>query len=248
MKILELFSGTESFSKVARARGHEVFTVDIDKQFNPDLCGDILSLGINEIPFIPDVIWASPPCTCFSVASISTHWTGGHRAYIPKTKEAEKSIELIKKTLSLIRDFKPKFWFIENPRGVLRKMAFMEGLTRHTVTYCQYGDNRMKPTDIWTNLKWKPKPMCKNGDSCHVPAPRGSKTGTQGRKNSVDRSKIPEKLCLEIIKCCEDSLRLPKEEFELNFCKKCYQMTNWKNGECAKCNFKASKSPKENLK
>jgi len=32
MKILELFSGTESFSKVARERGHVVFTVDNDKE------------------------------------------------------------------------------------------------------------------------------------------------------------------------------------------------------------------------
>ena len=32
MKILELFSGTESFSKVARERGHVVFTVDDVKE------------------------------------------------------------------------------------------------------------------------------------------------------------------------------------------------------------------------
>ncbi len=80
-------------------------------------------------------------------------------------------------------------------------MAFMEGLKRHTVTYCQYGDDRMKPTDIWTNSKsWIPKQMCKNGDACHVPAPRGSKTGTQGLKGSIDRSVVPEKLIEEIFK------------------------------------------------
>ena len=28
MKVLELFSGTESFSKVARKRGHQTFTID----------------------------------------------------------------------------------------------------------------------------------------------------------------------------------------------------------------------------
>src|SRR3990167_3554246 len=55
----------------------------------------------------------------------------------------------------------------ENPRGVLRKMPFMKDFIRHTVSYCQYGDNRMKPTDIWTNaLFWKPKPICKNGSPC----------------------------------------------------------------------------------
>ncbi len=205
MKVLELFSGTESFSKVARARGHKTFTIDMNRSFNPDLCKDILEVVPKDIPFQPDIIWASPPCTCFSVASISTYWTGGWRKYIPKTKEAEESIKLIKKTLQLIEELKPKFWFIENPRGVLRKLEPLKYSKPFTVTYCQYGDDRMKPTDIWTNLNWTPKPMCKNGDGCHVSAPRGSKTGTQGRKDSVDRSRIPEELCLDIIKVCEKS-------------------------------------------
>lgn len=70
---------------------------------------------------------------------------------------------------------------------------------RHTVTYCQYGDNRMKPTDIWTNCsEWKPKPMCKNGENCHESAPRGSKTGTQGIKGAKDRGVIPPALFYEI--------------------------------------------------
>jgi len=82
-------------------------------------------------------------------------------------------------------------------------MAFMDGLTRHTVTYCQYGDTRMKPTDIWTNHPtWVPKPMCKNGAPCHIAAPRGSKTGTQGLKNAKYRSIVPEELIEEIIDMC----------------------------------------------
>jgi hypothetical protein len=59
-----------------------------------------------------------------------------------------------------------------------------------------------KPTDIWTNSQnWKPKPVCWNGNkNCHhQPAPRGSKTGTQGRKGSYERSKIPNELCRELI-------------------------------------------------
>ena len=45
----------------------------------------------------------------------------------------------------------------------------------------------------------QPKPMCKNGDPCHVSAPRGSKTGTQGRESAYYRSMIPEELCKEIL-------------------------------------------------
>jgi hypothetical protein len=82
-------------------------------------------------------------------------------------------------------------------------MDFMDNFIRHTVTYCQYGDNRMKPTDIWTNSNvWTPRKPCKNGDSCHISAPRGSRTGTQGLKGAYERSKIPELLCKEILESC----------------------------------------------
>lgn len=201
MKILELFSGTESFSKVARARGHECFTIDFERKFNPSLCKNILKIELKDVPFKPDLIWASPPCVCFSVASISSSWVGN---YHPKRVETALGMAYVLKALEIIKALRPRFWFIENPRGVLRKMGFMDNSFRKTLTYCQYGDERMKPTDIWTNnMTWIPKKMCKNGDNCHVSAPRGSKTGTQGRKNSVDRSRIPKELCLEIIKACE---------------------------------------------
>lgn len=201
MKVLELFSGTESFSKVAREKGHETFTVDNNPKFKPDLVKDILDLSIKDIPLKPDIIWASPPCTCFSVASISSSWCG---VYQPKRVEtalamAYVSMAYVLKTLKLINELKPKYWFIENPRGVLRKMSFMPNVLRKTVTYCQYGDKRMKPTDIWTNCPWIPRPICKNGDSCHVASPRGSRTGTQGLKNNMERSIIPRELCIEIL-------------------------------------------------
>lgn len=89
----------------------------------------------------------------------------------------------------------------------MRKMSWMQDLPRYTVTYCKYGDTRMKPTDIWTNHP-NPKflPMCKNGDPCHEPAPRGSKTGTQGLKGSKERSKIPSALCEHIVDICEEGI------------------------------------------
>ena len=93
-------------------------------------------------------------------------------------------------------------FFIENPRGMLRKMPWMQEFKRHTAWYCTYGDERAKPTDIWTNSDtWIPRPVCHNGNKeCHhTPAPRGSKTGTQGRKGSYERSKIPEELCREVL-------------------------------------------------
>ncbi len=201
MRVLELHSGTESFSKVAREKGHETFTVDFDKQFDPDLCADIREVTPDMIPFRPDVIWASPPCTCFSVASIGKHW---HRDHSPKTEEAVAALTVLHRTIKLIREIDPVYYFLENPRGKMRKLEIMNFAPRRvTVTYCQYGDTRMKPTDIWTNhLLWNPRPICKNGDPCHISAPRGSSTGTQGL-DKINAARVPSKLCSEIIACCE---------------------------------------------
>jgi len=207
MKLLELFAGSRSIGKVGNKLDYKVFSSDIEQFGGIDYIVDILNFDYKKVPFIPDVIWASPPCTGFSVASIGHHWTGGRGAYIPKTETAKLGIELVKKTIEIIEYYKSLnpnlIWYIENPRGLMRKMKFMESLPiRNTVTYCQYGDDRMKPTDIWTNNEnWKPRPMCHNGDPCHISAPRGSRTGTQGLKNNYERSKIPEELCYEVLNC-----------------------------------------------
>jgi hypothetical protein len=203
MKVLELFAGSRSVGKIAEELGMEVFSSDLIAFEGIQYPISILDFDVSKVPFKPDVIWASPPCTGFSVAAIGYHWTGGRGAYIPKTDTAKLGIELVKKTLEIIEYFKPTYWFMENPRGVLRKLDIVKGLRKNSVTYCQYGDERMKPTDIWTNSEvWVPRPMCKNGDPCHVAAPRGSRTGTQGRANAYERSKIPEELCREILKSC----------------------------------------------
>lgn len=201
LSTVELFCGTKSFSKSMEKEGYKTFTVDNESTLNPDLCIDIRL--IDDTAYFCDLLWASPPCQGFSVAVIGRNW---NRDYTPKTDSARLAMKLAEKTISIIEKAKPKFWFIENPRGMLRKMPFMEkflirqGGVRHTISYCQYGDTRQKPTDIWTNaLWWKPKPMCKRGAPCHEAAPRGSRTGTQGIKGAKDRGRIPELLFKELI-------------------------------------------------
>jgi len=108
VKVLELFAGSRSFGKVAEDRGHEVFSVDITAFKNINLVTDILDLKKEMIPFEPDIIWASPPCTYFSVASIGVHWNENHT---PKTKEAELGMEILNKTLSTFKWF-PNAFFI----------------------------------------------------------------------------------------------------------------------------------------
>jgi len=207
MKILVLFCGTKSIEKEAVRRGHEVFSVDNDPRHNPDLCKDILDITLSELPWKPDVIWASPPCQTFSVASIGHHWTGGRGTYIPKTEAAVIGLKIMNKTKSIILGFMPKLWFIENPRGLMRKLIGLDEY-RHTITYCQYGDKRIKPTDLFAYCPtWNPRPMCHNGDTCHEAAPRGAKTGTQGLRGAIERGVIPPQLCEEIVIACEQYIK-----------------------------------------
>lgn len=224
MKVLELFAGTRSIGKAFEAHGHEVYSIEWDKKFeNINLYADILTVTAQDIIDNfgrPDVIWASPDCTTFSVAAISHH-----RRKNPETGNLDPISEYAKfcdkvdqHVLSLIEDLNPTYYFIENPRGGMRKMTWMQGLPRYTVTYCQYGDTRMKPTDIWTNHPDPQfRPVCRNGDPCHERAPRSAtlrkfKTqgieikvgGTQyGLKNSRERSIIPSQLCEHIVDICE---------------------------------------------
>ena len=211
MNVLELFAGSRSFSKNAELLGHTTWTSDITAFDKIDYVTDIFDFDCGNVPFRPDVIWASPPCTFFSVGSIGKHWNKDHT---PKTDSARLGIALVKKTLEIIDELQPKYFVIENPRGKLRKLGLIDPVfhgrknIRQTVWYCQYGDMRAKPTDLWTNVfNWTPRPVCFNGnvDCHHQPAPRGSSTGTQGLANSYEKSKIPDELCIEILKSIEKS-------------------------------------------
>lgn len=211
MKVLELFAGTRSIGKAFEEHGHEVFSVEWNKDFeNIDLYADIGQVTAQDIIEKfghPDVIWASPDCTSYSVSAISRHRRKNNQtgSLDPISDYAKFCDSVNKHVVELIKELNPKYYFIENPRGGLRKMDFMQGLPRYTVTYCKYGDERMKPTDIWTNHPDpKFKPPCKNGDPCHVSAPRGARTGTQGLKNSIEKARIPVELCRHIVEICEE--------------------------------------------
>lgn len=209
LKVLELFAGTRSIGKAFESRGHKVYSVEWCKDFeNINLYCDIGKLTAKEILDEfgkPDIIWASPDCTTYSIAAISHHRKKELNGNLSLISEYAKFCDSVNKNmLKLISELKPKYYFIENPRGGLRKMDFMQGIPRYTVAYCQYGDIRQKPTDIFTNHP-NPnfKPPCKRGATCHISAPRGSRTGTQGLKGSVERSRIPKELCDHIVDICE---------------------------------------------
>jgi hypothetical protein len=199
MLILDLFAGTGSSTQAFEDAGHTVIKVELDEYFEAHE-RDVMGLTADYILSKygqPDFIWASPPCTAFSVASIGHHW---NKDRTPKTEAASFNQLLVAHTLKLINELKPKSWLMENPRGMLRTLPVVQGLTRRTVTYCAYGDTRMKPTDLWGEVEgWTPRPACKAGMDCHTAAPRGSSTGTQGLKGAKLRSMIPYELGQELL-------------------------------------------------
>lgn len=206
--VFDFYSGTGSSTKAFEDAGHTVIKVELDEYFEAHE-RDILSLtaeGLIAKYGKPDFIWASPPCQTFSVASIRHYWTYEDGIAKPKNQKTLDGIERVRYTLELIKGLQPTYgWLMENPRGMLRKQSVVNGLTRRTITYCQYGDDRMKPTDLWGELPgWTPRPMCKNGQPCHNSAKRGADTGTQGiggggKGGSRLRSMIPYELGAEIL-------------------------------------------------
>lgn len=213
LNVLELFAGSRSIGRAAEELGMEVFSVDWTEYEGINLSIDIGDMKMEDVPFVPDVVWASPDCTTYSIAAVSKH---RKNSVEPVSEYAIKCDTVNQHWISLIKkwlEINPNMvFFIENPRGMLRHMPFMKEFNRHTVWYCKYGDDRAKPTDIWTNSKtWTPREECHNykydkegniiDRHCHhESARRGAKTGTQGRQDSYNRSKIPYELCMEILK------------------------------------------------
>lgn len=136
---------------------------------------------------------------------MGTHWNADNS---PKTVEAKIAISMVKDTVKLIKTINPKYWLIENRTGKLRKLNLIDNKYLNSVTLCQYGSDNMAKTDLWTNFYniWTPRVMCKNGDSCHISAPRGSSVGSQRNMSEEEKYAIPEELSHEIIGVLKENM------------------------------------------
>jgi len=203
LKIFMGYSGSKGFAQEAEARGHEVVTCDAEPKYEPDWIKDMLEIDVEMLVEGFDVIQLSPMCTSMTLASGNTHWDAEHNPRTLTAVVGRAHLNWCLKVLDACTQM-GKLCFIENPNG--RGVWFLPDKYRVMVTYCSYGDTRMKLTNWWHNCyEWNPRVKCKNNnpDCDHERAPRGSKTGTQGLKNSFERSRIPKELCLEIIEAAE---------------------------------------------
>ena len=90
--LLELFSGTGSVGRAFRARGWNVFSVDIDAASKPTLVANVLDLPWDALPPEVDCIWASPPCTHYSRA----------RTKAKTPRDLEGSDAIVQKVLDIL--------------------------------------------------------------------------------------------------------------------------------------------------
>lgn len=152
----------------------------------------------------------------------------------PKNDEARYFMNLVEHTLKLIEGLQPKFWVMENPTGMMRRLEVLKDVELRPISYCRYGMPYMKPTDLWggfpPSLKLKPvcrtRPNQKNplqgqkvempdgrtfitnelGEPCHESASRGARTGIQGITDPAVRSLVPGALSDAVIDAAERDL------------------------------------------
>lgn len=159
MKILELFSGTKSVSKAMLKLwpDAEVISVDISPEYSPDICTDVRTWNFyGELEHgSVDVLWASPPCTHYSLAN------KGQR-------DLDTADECVQAVFKMIDYLQPTAWFVENPAtGMLQKRDFMKLYApyRKCTCYCHFGKPYRKATNIWTNVDVR-LPMCDRETPC----------------------------------------------------------------------------------
>lgn len=199
MRVVDLFSGLGGFSQAFVDRGHDVLRIEYDERFLQiphTSIANVLDLVPDDLWSIqmgyPEIILAAPPCNHFSIAAVSHHW---NKDGTP-TEKTQKQIDLVRHTIKLIEDVSPKYWILENPRGMMRRVL---GKPNKTIMMAAYGKEAYKPTDLWgvfppidwlMPMKWEK-------------APRGSSLGVQGYNDPAETAKIPYDFSLAVCLAAE---------------------------------------------
>ena len=167
MRVLELFKGSGSITKYFENTNNEVISLDIVPKYLPTICCDIMEWDYKEYPVGHfDIIWASPECKIFSMLQ-NTHI--GRKWKDKEELQTQRDIhsKFIKKTIEIIRYFKPTDYFIENPL-YSKIWNYVDDDYKNDfviVDYCYFGYRYKKPTKILTNKKLENKRCsCKKHD------------------------------------------------------------------------------------
>lgn len=136
-EVLELFCGMGGWSKAWANHGHKCTGIDLT-DFSNDYPGEFIKADLFdwEPEKSYDIVLASPPCTEFSIAK---KWGWG-------TQDERQGLDLVYRTFELIDKINPKFWAIENVKGLSEFLPMRTERVR-------YGRNiQTKEAHIWGNF------------------------------------------------------------------------------------------------
>lgn len=174
--ILDLCGGTGSWSKPYKDAGYDVRVITLPE----------IDIRTYKPPKNVYGILAAPPCTMFSLARTT--------AKIPR--DLDKGMEIVKECMRIIWLAKPKFWAMENPKGLLRK--FM-GKPAFAFDASEFGEDYNKHTDLWgyfnppkrTAEYWRHQSTDKNTRKL-PPIPKDYVIDKQMSKTAIRRSITPQ--------------------------------------------------------
>lgn len=202
---VEIYCGSGEMSRSFRSHGFNTFSIDKRKRKGicwPDLRKDIMDVTAADIPFSEvHAAWFGQPCTAFSHAAGDYYFKNGLF-----NDRALPYLELLHATMTLIDLMHPKVWYIENPRGHIRKYkpfvdwVYGNGYSMHTITLGSYGFPTPKPTLIFSNVNVFPVARM-------IPHGRGSRKrygsydtikDNFNSLTTVSRQKYPFEFCNEV--------------------------------------------------
>lgn len=159
---IEFFCGSANVTQAFKNHNFKTFSTDSRYRSGkcmPDLKIDFNKLSSSCLPFHnPDVCWGSVPCTAFSYGAGNYYYSDNSFK-----ENAAPFLNLLEKYLVLMRELKPQYYFIENPRGRMQNHPSLKQFLNDTggvcklVTLSSYGHATLKPTHIFTNATdWNP--------------------------------------------------------------------------------------------
>jgi|SRR3990167_131011 len=135
MKVLDLFCGMGGWSKPWIESGHDVTGIDIMDYNYPGkfIQADLLNWEPDQYY---DMVFASPPCTEFSIA----------KKYAWGNQDERIGLDLVYRAFYIISKIKPKWFVIENVKGLADFIDKPNQIVR-------YGKNsNHKAAYLWTNI------------------------------------------------------------------------------------------------
>jgi hypothetical protein len=201
MRLLNLFSGTDSVGEAFRAAGWDTVSIDIAPTGPCDIVADLLLLDPLDVseahgPF--DAIWASPPCTEYSIA----------RTVARRPRDLDGADRLVRRAREFIDAIQPRWWWLENPyTGLLKSRPVVADLGPPIkVDYCCFGAPYRKRTALWTNTNLQSR-LCDKAcgafaDGRHTSsAQRAPSRGHQGYR-LAELHRVPLRLVEACVAAC----------------------------------------------